>query len=462
MTEQSETKFNRGQGVARLAMLAGLTVGIATAAPVAAQDDSTAGQPDAAAAATNSPAIPQHDPSREQNLGDGLIAVDLVEGSGPEVVEGTLVKVDYTGWLADGGVMFDTSRSDDREPFFTSIPGRLIEGWNRGLIGMKAGGKRKLIIPSDLAYGARGAARIPPDSELIFEVELVEAFPPPSVDPSQARKTDDGALIADVKPGEGPELSNQGFGKAHIIVWGADGQFVGSNRVPANEPLLVRPTDDRYWVKYTSGMKSGSRRIVELDDPRNLPANAAGGENGATDEEKGRWHLQIDMVEVTPPIVQTPHNPEDEIELQDGLKIVDLKIGEGETLPEHAIPVIDYSGWLSDGTLFYSTRMPGEEAAFASPGLIIQGWELGLEGMRVGGKRKLFIPAQLGYGERGFPRYGVPANADLVYEVEVVRYEMPLFLPVDPGDDLDGFSDLFKEVEESEGGEDDGDGDGDG
>ena len=97
---------------------------------------------------------------------------DLVAGKGPEAVRGKTVEVHYTGWLADGK-QFDSSVGGD--PFsFRLGGGEVIEGWDRGVAGMRVGGKRKLTIPPQLGYGARGAPPvIPPDATLVFEVELL-------------------------------------------------------------------------------------------------------------------------------------------------------------------------------------------------------------------------------------------------------------------------------------------------
>ena len=99
---------------------------------------------------------------------------DIVIGEGQEATAGAQITVNYSGTLTDGS-KFDSSY--DREEPFTFIfgVGQVIPGWDKGLLGMKVGGKRKLTIPSDLAYGEAGAGDvIPPNSTLIFEVELLE------------------------------------------------------------------------------------------------------------------------------------------------------------------------------------------------------------------------------------------------------------------------------------------------
>lgn len=99
---------------------------------------------------------------------------DLKIGTGIEAVDGKKVTVDYVGILTDGK-KFDSSY-DRKTPFtFNLGKGEVIKGWDDGVVGMKVGGKRKLTIPSSLGYGERGAgADIPPNSTLIFEVELLK------------------------------------------------------------------------------------------------------------------------------------------------------------------------------------------------------------------------------------------------------------------------------------------------
>ena len=105
----------------------------------------------------------------------GLIIEEITVGSGAEANAGQEVTVHYTGWLTNGQ-KFDSSK-DRGDPFvFPLGGGRVIRGWDEGVAGMKIGGTRKLTIPPDLGYGARGAGGvIPPNATLVFEVELLAA-----------------------------------------------------------------------------------------------------------------------------------------------------------------------------------------------------------------------------------------------------------------------------------------------
>ena len=110
-----------------------------------------------------------------------LLVTDVVKGVGEEALPGMVVVVHYTGWLYDAaatehhGRMFDSSRERGQPFSFPLGAGRVIRGWDQGIPGMKVGGTRRLVIPPDLAYGARGAGKgvIPPNATLIFDVELL-------------------------------------------------------------------------------------------------------------------------------------------------------------------------------------------------------------------------------------------------------------------------------------------------
>ena len=108
----------------------------------------------------------------------GLQYLDTTEGAGTEAQKGNNVSVHYTGWLYNNdtqGAKFDSSL-DRKQPFqFALGAGMVIRGWDEGVAGMKVGGKRTLVIPSELGYGARGAGGvIPGDATLKFDVELLD------------------------------------------------------------------------------------------------------------------------------------------------------------------------------------------------------------------------------------------------------------------------------------------------
>jgi FKBP-type peptidyl-prolyl cis-trans isomerase len=113
-------------------------------------------------------------------VAEKVTITDLTVGTGPEAVNGKSISVHYTGWLFDAqatgtkGKKIDSS-VDRGQPFtFVLGAGQVIKGWDQGVVGMKVGGKRNLVIPASLAYGATGAnGVIPPNATLIFDVELL-------------------------------------------------------------------------------------------------------------------------------------------------------------------------------------------------------------------------------------------------------------------------------------------------
>ena len=125
-----------------------------------------------------SPATAQGAPGKMSELPSGLKYTDSKVGDGAAATAGHKVSVHYTGWLdnkGEKGKKFDSSL-DRGDPFsFTLGGGQVIKGWDEGVAGMKVGGKRTLIIPPELGYGARGAGGvIPPNATLIFDVELLK------------------------------------------------------------------------------------------------------------------------------------------------------------------------------------------------------------------------------------------------------------------------------------------------
>jgi len=108
-------------------------------------------------------------------MSDELQVIDIQPGDGKAVVKGALITTQYRGFLEDGS-SFDSSY-DRGKPFQCVIgTGRVIKGGDQGLMGMQVGGKRKLLVPAHLGYGERSMGAIPPNSNLIFEIELLEVL----------------------------------------------------------------------------------------------------------------------------------------------------------------------------------------------------------------------------------------------------------------------------------------------
>lgn len=211
----------------------------------------------------------------------GLIVEDLREGVGLTAKKDDYARVHYAGALRENDRQFDSTYG--RNPYIFKVGGPgLMKGLSEGVAGMKVGGKRRLIIPPELGFGARGkGALVPPGAALVYEVELLGIEKP--------------LRVEDLVKGKGPAAQN------------------------------------------------GDRVVV------------------------------------------------------------------------------DYTGTFVNGQKFDSSAGKKPLSFVVGRDSIIEGWHLGLVGMQVGGKRRLFVPSHLGYGERG--RGPIPPNTDLIFEIELLKIE---------------------------------------
>jgi peptidylprolyl isomerase len=257
------------------------------------------------AAATAAPAVAATVATTGENImttASGLQYVELGPGTGDAPKAGDIVSVHYRGTLADGTV-FDSSYDRGQPITFSLGTGQVIPGWDEGIALMRKGGKARLVIPPNLAYGERGAGNgiIPPNATLTFEVELVE--------------------------------------------------------IRAGAPAAPTSLEESQYTTTASGLK---------------------------------YH--------------------------------DLVVGTGAEASTGSNVAVHYTGWLTDNTKFDSSLDRGQTFDFqVGTGSVIPGWDEGLVGMKVGGKRQLVIPAALAYGDQG--QGSIPPGATLVFEVELVAVQ---------------------------------------
>jgi FKBP-type peptidyl-prolyl cis-trans isomerase len=209
----------------------------------------------------------------------GLQYLDEKVGIGETPKTGQTCIMHYTGWLWEKnakGKKFDSSK-DRNEPFSFDIgKGEVIKGWDEGVATMKVGGKRHLLIPADLGYGARGAGSdIPPNATLLFEVELLGI--------STMKKTDSGLEYRDIKEGTGPSPKTGQICVMHYTGWlwegGAKGRKFDSS-VDRGKPLPF-PLGERKviagWDEGVATMKVGGKRELLIPPALGYGARGAGG-----------------------------------------------------------------------------------------------------------------------------------------------------------------------------------------
>ncbi|NQT71983.1 MAG: FKBP-type peptidyl-prolyl cis-trans isomerase [Chloroflexi bacterium] len=374
---------------------------------------------------------PSSTPTEEGILTEsGLRYIEIEEGFGPQPRVGDFVMIHYVGTLEDG-TEFDNTRDRDFPQPFTVDKLQTITGLDLGVRLMKEGGKARLVVPPELGYGSVDTGRIPANSTLIFEVELVSVIPAPppgEVAEEDYEITETGLKYYDMAVGDGdsPEA-----GQMVLIVfsmWLADGTQI---RTPAdtNGPTTMVIGSPDALAGLSEGLASmhegGVRQLV-------IPPDLGHGEEGTeggTVPPNETLTVEVGLIAVVPwePDPPTEVDEADYTTTDSGLKYYDLAVGSGNPPePEQAV-VVQFTGWLTDGTQFTSSLDLGQpiSAHKLGSGNKPEGFDEGVLTMQVGGKRQLVIPPELGFGEEELEN--VPANSTLIYEVELFYAFDPSF-----------------------------------
>ena len=170
------------------------------------------------------------------------------------------------------------------------------------------------------------------------------------------------------------------------------------------------------WEEGATGMKVGGKRLLVIP-----PELALGAEGNSVIPANSTLVMEIELTDVKEPQVATQVDEKDFTTTESGLKYYDLKTGTGDSPKTGQTVVVHYTGWLSDGTQFDSSVDRGEPFSFVlGEGSVIPGWDEGLATMKVGGKRQLVVPPDLGYGDQGSGSL-IPPGATLIFEVELLE-----------------------------------------
>lgn len=374
---------------------------------------STQGAPDAPIQTTTVPAATR--PADD----DGLVIEDLSIGGGAEITEGSWAVLHYTGTLPDG-TQFESSRDPGSRPLETFVPGDVLQGWNRGLIGMRAGGVRKLTIPPHLAFGDRPprGSLIKPGDTLVFVLECLDVQRAPNVQLPR------GISISSTRAGAGEPARFGTWLTVHIMIMaGNDLRVVYNSRDRGLGPIDVALPGPPGIIKRVRpnpripgfgeilyGIRAGEFRKATV------PAEFAFG-------SRGYPILGIGPNEtLTYEIECLKHYEGAVIELANGLRIEDLKVGEGAAAGVPRFLTLRYEGRQADGTVVESNTGPDDEPLTVRlpTRRILAGWNIGLQGMRVGGVRRLTIPASLAYGVNPPAGINVKPGETLIYDITLI------------------------------------------
>lgn len=353
----------------------------------------------------------------------GLQYLEEKAGAGAAPQPGDLITMDYIAALPDGTELVNTYT--EGQPV-TTVWGRdrLLPGWEEGIGLMKSGGKAKLVLPPELAFGAEGyGSMIPANSQIVIEMELLAVKPAPvpsEVAADQLIASDTGLQYFDLSEGSGDAAVKSATVATHFTLWvktesGFD--YIDSSLDRSPMKFVVGRGDTVFpgWEEGVTGMKVGGKRYLVIPPTLGMGAQ----DNGAI-PANSTLVMEIELTELTMPQVATQVDEKDFIVTESGLKYYDLVEGTGDAAAAGQTVVVNYTGWLEDGTQFDTSVGSATPFSFVlGQGRVIAGWDEGLVGMKVGGKRQLIIPAALGYGDSGSGI--IPGGATLIFEVELIE-----------------------------------------
>ena len=358
-----------------------------------------------------------------KTLENGLQFVDLVVGSGETPKTGDLVVMNYRATLPDGTEILNSSSGSTPRSVQMGEE-QLLPGWEQGLTMMKAGGKARMILPPVLAFGSTPPSNVPANSSIVLEVELLKVMPVPqaaNVDIKAFKKNPSGLLFYDLVVGTGRVALNSTFVTTRYVMWKKglmDNTYLSSSE--SDTPVFFQvgksSTVIAGWNEGVIGMKVGGKRQLLI-----APDLAYGSTGSSTVPPDTTLVMEIELVDVKEPIKQTPIDEFNYTTTASGMRIYEIQTGVGDNPKPGQTVVVNYSAWLLDGTQFDSSYFRGQPFEFKlGAGQVIPGWEEGIAGMKVGGKRKLVIPPELAYGDTGAGN-AIPAKATLVFEVELLE-----------------------------------------
>ena len=304
--------------------------------------------------------------------------------------------------------------------------GQLLEGWEEGVKLMSVGSSARMVIPPELAFGDQEYGMIPANSSIIMMVELISIEKPPKPkDFSNVNltRTDSGLGYYDLVEGEGEPAKEGQIITNHFTIWvQEEGQdlFIGTSEgsTPITFQLGKADTVFPGWEEGATGMKVGGVRFLEI------PAELGLGDMGGGDIPPGATLLmEIELLEIKEPVAMTEVDDADYTTTDSGLMYYDIIVGDGDSPTVGDTVVVHYTGWLEDGTQFDSSVDRGEPFSFTlGMGQVIPGWDEGVATMKIGGKRQLKIPAELGYGDAGSGNL-IPPGATLIFDVELISFQ---------------------------------------
>jgi len=352
------------------------------------------------------------------DLGDGLLIREVEPGAGRgEVKPGATVVAHYLGVLAEDGTVFDSSY--ERGQPATLRLDEVIAGFSRGLVGMQAGGVRRLEVPAALGYGEQGSPpAIPGNADLIFQVELLSFRNPRELSESwQSERTlDNGLVVRVIEQGEGEPLPAEGVMTVHTLGVLEDGTRFTSTWAEGTPQTMPLDVAIEGWQQGLVGMRPGGvRQLV-------VPPGLAFGEEGREPSIPGGATLtfEIELVEWRAPRSFSAEFAGEARTIAEGVVVRDVTVGDGPVIEEGQQAIVHYIASLEDGEKIVDTFAVNDiQVVPLDENPPVPGLKRGIVGMRVGGVRRIELAADQAFGAEGRPPV-IPPDSPMVFEVELL------------------------------------------
>lgn len=363
---------------------------------------------------------PKAETNKMITTASGLQYMITKAGKGIPASNGDKVFVHYTGKLMNDTV-FDSSIPKGQPFGFTLGAGQVIKGWDEGIALLHVGDKATFIIPPALAYGEKSMGKIPPNSTLKFDVELVNCQPAPKpydVKGKDTLTTASGLKYIMVQTTKGTPVKAGMMTKVHYTGFFTDGKIFDSS-VQRGEPIEIPIGKGKVikgWDEGIQLLKVGEKaRLI-------IPYTLGYGEKGRGPiPGKATLIFDVEVIDAheAPAVVQFDVKGKDTLTTASGLKYIMVKEGTGVQAVAGKKVSVHYSGYLTDGKMFDSSVESGQPFSFVLGNKqVIAGWDEGIALLKVGGKARLIIPYNLGYGEQG--NGPIPPKATLIFDVELM------------------------------------------